>query len=271
MTEYNSFLEVKPGEDVRVKINDKAYELGEVTSIYATSSEYIVWLDKHNVVWYEVINTNTTTKTQDFHQFWNLYQSARSSDRQNLNISQQKTVLDFFGGAISSAIEGQYTAATQSIKIANSFIDTINTRIANKLYLSGVLRSSAIASVIGVILYSTYYFANVDQVIQICAHALCGGAVGTILSTTTGKIDDSKIDPNASKEEGKRNGELRVLYAFCGALVAMISFKLGLIDSKLISTQNERFAYFLIAVVGGFAERFAPNILSGVAKTKDDK
>lgn len=261
MTTYSSFLEVKTGNDCTVCINNETYDLGSVKSIYATHREYIVWFSDDGQLWYE-IDHHKVTLSQEFHKFWQEYQTLKSESRHNFSRERINTLEQMFASSLASALENQFHAAEATLKSISEFIRLVNDRAAKSRYLIGVIVSATISLIVSATLYACYYHLPVDQVFQLCAHVLGGGAIGTILSSTTGRIEDERFDPNATQLEGYLNGSLRVLYGLCGALVAVLAFKTGLVDSKLITTGNERYVFFLIAIFGGFSERFAANILS---------
>lgn len=264
---FKSFLEVKPGSDCIAVVNEQEYSLGHVEAIYATHPKYIVWFDQAGQIWYEIDHSEVTLDSE-FHDFWESYQTLARESLHNLSDAQKRDLKEMRASALSSALESQFRAANATLISAGAFIRSINERAAKKRYLAGVVISAFVAAITASILYTTYYYLQVDQVVQFSAHALAGGAIGTILSSTTGRIDDARFDPNASHMEGFLNGALRVLYGFCGALVAIVALKTGLIDSKLVTKENERYAFFLIAVAGGFAERFAANILTRMPNGK---
>lgn len=261
MTTFNGFLAVKTGSDCSVCIDGETYDLGGVKSIYATHREYIVWFSDDGQLWYEIDHSKVTL-SKEFHEFWQQYQTQKSESRHNFSQERIATLEQMFASSLASALENQFEAANATLKSISEFIRLVNDRAAKGRYLVGVVSSAIISLFISITLYGFYYYLPVDQVFQLCAHVFGGAAIGVTLSSTTGRIDDERFDPNATKLEGYLNGALRVLYGLCGALVAVLAFQSKLIDSKLITTEVDRYVFFLIAIFGGFSERFAANILS---------
>jgi hypothetical protein len=210
--------------------------------------------------------------SKEFHAFWQAYQALKSESRHNFSQERIDTLKQMFASSLASALENQFDAADATLKSVDEFIRLVNDRAAKSRYLLGVIVSAFISLSLSATLYACYYYLPVDQVFQLSAHVFGGGAIGTILSSTTGRIEDERFDPNATQLEGYLNGSLRILYGLCGALVAVLAFKTGVVDSKLITAGNELYVFFLIAIFGGFSERFAANILSrlpGVEKQVD--
>lgn len=261
---FDGFLEVRNSDNAIIQTATQKYNLGFVKSIYSTHEKYIVWFDDEDCLWYE-IDKDKLTLDEAFHKFWNKYEKVASESHHNLNSDQKVTAKDMRASALSSALEGKYESADLGVADAANYIKSINERVSKKRYLIGVIGAASLACIFALIAYWIYFYLPVDKSFQILGAALGGGAIGTVLSATTGKIEDARFDPNATAREGYLNGALRVLYGLCGSLVIVIAFKSGLIDSKLISAADERYFMFLLGVAGGFIERFSANILSGLS------
>lgn len=265
-TTHKSFLEVRTSDAATVEIDGEIYNLGAVKSIFASHRNYIVWFDDKDDLWYEV-NHKLVVHDDEFHAFWNNCRKLASESLHNLSSEQRRAAIEMRASALSSALESKYESANLAIIEAFNYINSVNERVSKKRYLVGVIGSAALACAIAMLLFAIYRYFPVDDIFQSCGTAMSGGALGAILSAATGKIEEARFDANATAIEGYMNGTLRVLYGLCGSFVVVMALRSGLIDSKLISSDNERFFAFLLAVAGGFVERFSANLLTGLSST----
>ena len=90
---------------------------------------------------------------------------------------------------------------------------------------------------------------------------MVGGSLGVLLSALAGKKSGLGFDPNASKLEGQFNGALRVVYGVVSAFVVVLAIKSGAISTPLITPENEPLSLTVVAVAGGFAERWAADLI----------
>lgn len=256
--EVSSFLEVPANFDVRVNIDGKVFDLGFVSRIYATGEDYVVWADDEQRIWYETSNRNNVT-AEDFHKFWNRYQITRCRSMQNLDDSSKASYLGMQSSAIASALEGQFMAAAESLESAAAFITTANERISRRRYTIGALIAFFSFLIVSSVLAIIY--ENPGSILFIIQKSTLGGALGAILSALAGRKEGLGFDPNASRSEGVSNGAIRVFYGVISAFVAVTVVKSGVLTTPLITSENQELSLIVVAIAGGFAERWAADLI----------
>ena len=267
MSEVNSFTEVRENEECVVIVGERRYELGYVKRVYATHPTYVVWGDRESKIWYEIDHA-TLTLPAEFHGFWIRYQELHCKSLHNLQENQKKSYLGTLASSLSSALEGELAHAQGSLESAYKFLDTANERASKRRYILGVIGFVALACTTSI----RAYLASPpvpESFFWLLMVAVGGGAIGALLSSTSGEIRDVRFDPNATALDGYLNGALRVLYGICGALVAVVAVKSGIVNSNLINPENEKLVLLFVAFGGGFTERQAANIIKKLSNNNE--
>lgn len=269
--EVRSFLEVPENASVKVVLDDQSYQLGYVLRVHANSVDYVVWEDNENRIWYETSNRDLV-KAEDFHKFWNLYQIARSRSLHNLREDAVAPYLKMLSSSLASALEGQFMAAAEALEAASTFIKTANERVSRRRYTTGAIVALVLFLVTS---GSLALFLAQDQILLDMARiATLGGSLGAVLSALAGKRSGLGFDPDATQSEAILNGAMRVVYGVISAFVAVLVFKSGIVSTPLITQENESLALVVVAIAGGFAERWAADLIqrfSSETETKPDR
>lgn len=266
--EVSSFLEVPADAFVVIKIDGVTYDIGYVKRIHATSDNYVVWEDDEDRIWYESINKEII-KTEDFHKFWNQYQIASCRPMHNIRKKSTYPYLRILSSAISSALEGQFMAAAEAIDSAAVVIKTANERVSRRRYTTG-----AITSLIVFLSISALFSLSSSQPQSLAFLAqisMLGGSLGAVLSALAERKGGLGFDPGASRLEGVLNGALRVVYGVISAFVVVIVITSGIVSTPLVTTDNQPLSLIAVAVAGGFAERWAANMIQRFSSSAEQR
>ncbi|NVK37620.1 MAG: hypothetical protein HWE18_06835 [Gammaproteobacteria bacterium] len=257
--EVNSFLDIPINSYVKVHIKDiQVYDLGYIKKLYATDDKYAVWQDDQENIWYES-SDREIIKQEDFHKFWNRYQLIRSRSQKNLDDESKKAYLGMLASSIASALEGQFMAAAESLDAAIAFVTTANERISRRRFTIGAILAFFLSIIFSFFLKAEPSESNL--LLIILQYSMIGGAIGALLSALAGRREILGFDPNANCFEGISNGAIRVFYGIVSAFVAVLIIKSEIITTPLITPKNEHLALIVIAIAGGFAERWAADLI----------
>lgn len=259
--EVVGFLAIPSGTNVKVRVNDDVYDLGFIDRIHATSGRYVVWEDHEGRIWYETSDRNVIEQ-EDFHKFWNRFQLARVRSTKNLDTETKLPYQQMLSSAIASALEGQFMAASEALDAASDFLTTANERVSRSRYTFGAISATFVFVIASAIILSEN---NLQPLVSIASTAMLGGSLGALLSALAGKKTKLGFDPNASRLEGQLNGALRVLYGIVSAFLVVLAIESGVISTPLISDENKSLSLILVAAAGGFAERWAADLIKRFA------
>lgn len=255
--EVKTFLAVPADAEVQVSIDNETFDLGFVHRVFATSDQYVVWEDREGRIWYETIERRLI-KEEDFHKFWNRFQLSRVRSTQNLSGEAVLPYKQMLASAIASALEGQFMAAADALDAASDFLTTANERISRSRYTFGAV----VATILSLGTSATLLPAtNPASLLHLAGTAMLGGSLGALLSALAGRKTKLGFDPDASRLEGVFNGGLRVLYGVVAAFLVVLAIKSGAVSTPLISTEHESLSLIVVAAAGGFAERWAADLI----------
>jgi hypothetical protein len=156
----------------------------------------------------------------------------------------------------------------QQVDLARRFFNSAGQRYAQTQFLRGVLIGFlpilAVASVLGTFFWIIGSGETAGP--RLVAWALAG-AVGAALSNLIRiKNDDLKLNWEASRGELLAAGAIRpVIGAFLGAAIPMLFIGgLAAITTELKDSADvkSQFTYLSLALVAGFSERWAPDLLA---------
>lgn len=269
--EVRSFLEVPEDATVKVVLDKQIYELGYVRRIHASSDDYVVWEDNEKRIWYETSNRDLV-KTEDFHKFWNQYRIALSRSLHNLREEATPPYLKMLSSSLASALEGQFMAAAEALEAASTFIKTANERVSRRRYTTGAMVALFLFLVLSGLL--ALFMCNEQTLLEIMRISLLGGSLGAVLSALAGRRGGLGFDPDATQLEGILNGAMRVIYGVISAFAAVLILKSGIVSTPLITPDSESLALIVVAIAGGFAERWAADMIqrfSSETGTKPDQ
>lgn len=255
--EVAGFLAVPEGAKIKVKVNENIYELGFVDHIHSTSDEYIVWEDHEGRIWYETSDRDVI-KQEDFHKFWNRFQLARVRSTINLDRQTRLQYQQMLSSGIASALEGQFMAASEALDAASDFLTTANERVSRSRYTLGAVSATLLFVVASAIILSV---TKSQSLVSITGTAMLGGSLGALLSALAGKKAKLGFDPNASMWEGRFNGAMRVLYEIVSAFLVVLTVESGAISTPLSTDENKPLSLIVVAAAGGFAERWAADLI----------
>ncbi len=275
-----SFDDITTAGDYVVKDPKTApIEVVDVKRPLCTSAEYIVYVDNVDAINY-LLHPSVKAPGPRFGGIWNRVLELSFQPRINLSGPERETFLAILGTSISFGLEGDYKNAKVALTQADTLLIDRSARRSKLHYTSGALVAGLVFVVAGAIWLSiggedngaSIGTGTIDksastawQLIAGCS--LLGGGAGALLSALANRGPLPSFDPFSRARLSAWSGALRIIYGSLGAFVVLLAIKIGWVTSDLISEQNEAFVLTFFACIGGFSERWAPEIIRSVGRS----
>ncbi|MCA8992736.1 MAG: hypothetical protein KDA88_12175 [Planctomycetaceae bacterium] len=239
--------------------------LGPVSKVYISEEHYIVYSDQDGFFWY---NTDKALgkPSREFNDIWNQVQSVRSLPRHNAE-AVMPAVDSSLATAVGCAFEGDFDSSRKAIEQARSVFLEECERQAKSLNMLVTSIAALSTSTIGMVFFFNLVDSGTSSAIalaKILSASIAGGSIGVLLSVLGPNPSNVRFDPFATRSATIIDGVLRVVYGMVTALVVTLATEIGLVTSTVLTNDKTTLAILIVAIAGGFLERWAVDIIRKV-------
>ena len=256
------------GKDQTVEIPSaqgapEEYPLGVVVDVFAAEEHYIVYTDPNDVLWY-VADSTLKDPDRQFNLIWSRVQEVKSLPMDN---SQRKSVLAALAAAVGYAFQKDYDSAGRAVDQAYSTLHSASLRKATACYTTTATIIGLATASIGLFWYFTCIDrgeSNSELLFQVLMASLAGGSVGALLSALGPRGGKPTIDPFATPQEAAVDGAIRIVFGVISAFIVTLAVQVQFVTSSLLTNDDTNLSLLIVAVAGGFLERWAIDIIRKV-------
>ena len=255
------------GRDYRVMIKDEEpVPLGPVRKVYIAHPHYILFTDPDDELWYAT-DATLANMGEDFNTLWREVQSVKSLPMQNAE-NMKDAVYSSLSTAIGCGFEKDYSTARDAVEQAKRILLEASVRKAKTWYVPTATIVGLILSAIGLTWYVTLLTApdaeEVPSILRILAASMGGGSIGALLSAIGARSSGSSFDPFATRKAAHIDGALRIVYGIVTAFIITLAVEAQVVTSVALTSDQTNLSLLIVAIAGGFAERWAEDIVRGI-------
>lgn len=260
----------------------KRQDVGLVEKVINSDTGYAVWVARDDPYRIHCMMTDAyvarnwrvlenAEKVQRFHLLWNEVSMVRNEIRM-LEVDDQQTAkiaIDLLGNAVGAGLELDTEAMANGVRSASAMVYNSKKRIMKIAYTKAASWTAIaflIASTIALAVSASYFHDNTlaTWVERVCIGML-GGTLGATISVLSSFNAGTTIDIIARTAHASHEGSSRIMFGIMCGLMAMLAVSSGLIFGGDVSPS----ALLLLSAVGGYAEKFVPNILTNIASSSN--
>jgi len=270
-TEVEGFRSVRSGGgEQTVKLESgETVPLGEVKDVYAADQHYIVFTDPSDGFWY-ANDSSLALPGDQFNALWNRVQEVKALPMDNA-MPVQERVFAFLATAVSCAFENDYTSAIQAVEKARATLMDTSERRVKTWYMPAAATVGSIACLGGLWFFLSTLDASGEEagsaaasIRRVLAASIAGGSLGAMLSALGPRRSSPVFDPFANRAAAWTDGALRILYGIVTAFVVTLAVEVQFVSSALLAKDTTKLSLLLVAIAGGFLERWAVDIIRRV-------
>ncbi|ODA28181.1 hypothetical protein [Planctopirus hydrillae] len=262
-TEVASFPAVQGNEtDQTVVIGNDKYPLGVVKDIFAADEHYILYTCPKDQLWLVCDSTLNKLGTE-FNLLWTQVQQVNALPMLNAK-AVKRSILASLATAVTCAIEEDFVTAKISVEQARTILQDASQRTAKSRYMLATSTTGIIFATGGMYLFSHFMEAadaTSHALFRLITASITGGSIGALLSAMAPRAHGGTFEPFSTPATAFTDGMLRIIYGVITAFVVTLAVETGIVTSSLVTSDKTALSLLLVAVVGGFLERWAIDII----------
>jgi len=229
----------------------------EIKSVVSRGVNHSVWINKLGNCGYSHKGLNNVSESEN--EFGRIQALAKAMLPREYNEKIQHRLAVAMSTALRRNNGAEGVMAFQSV-------DKLIHRLAeNKLKLHYIVATTLSAMLLTLAAWLMYECANLPDLIHASLVTIGGGFLGTLISVLE-RSKEIRINEYESSELIILQGILRVCLGGAFGLIAFLAATSGLAFSLFKETMS---MLILIGVAVGFSERLIPDLIQGLASTKD--
>ena len=184
----------------------------------------------------------------------------------------EKSVFKSVATALSCGVEQDFERANAAVAHAKKTLLDASERRVKAWYLQSAAYSALALSAVGFAALFCCLEGEDSATMplkQLLAVGVAGGSIGALLSVL-GPRKKSKVEPFSTQQEASTDGFLRVLYGIVSGFIVAAAVQAEFVTSAIVRDSESILPSLLVAIAGGFLERWAVDIIQSTRPPKPD-
>jgi hypothetical protein len=184
----------------------------------------------------------------------------------------EKSVFKSVATALSCGVEQDFESANAAVAHAKKTLLDASERRVKAWYLQSAAYSALALSAVGFAALFCCLEGEDSATMplkQLLAVGVAGGSIGALLSVL-GPRKKSKVEPFSTQQEASTDGFLRVLYGIVSGFIVAAAVQAEFVTSAIVRDSESILPSLLVAIAGGFLERWAVDIIQSTRPPKPD-
>lgn len=178
--------------------------------------------------------------------------------------SLRQHIIHQLGYAAAFSIEDDYKQAKILLKRCELELVGESVRTVKTWYFRLLVSCCFSLFVFGMLAYSRYSLPITEcrnQPWFLFVICMIGGPIGIVLSSVSTKESNTGFAPFSTWRDIETDAAMRLVFGLMSSFVVQLAFGSGIVSTTLIKSDESVLPYILIAVAGGFLERWAIEIV----------